>query len=557
MVTLGGTRSHKIPFLELARGLIARGHNVTFINAFPPDSEIVGLEEVTPMNLVFYVRNYTDWDLLGIRMSGSEPVPPADVLRYAYYSCDAVLSDSETHVLMNSGRSYDLVILDGAYPECAVGLAFHFRAPFMYINTVAFYMGSVAHGGGPVPFSVTPFFARPFSDNMGFPDRALNAIYLTGIEVVHTVFIRWCLEYLMKDYFGPSMPHVFDMVKNVSFVLQNGHATVTYPRPYLPNVAEIACIHCRPAKPLPKDLEQFVSGADAGFIYVSMGSSVLTAKMPDMLRHMFIRAFAQLPYRVLWKWEAGESSISDLPDNVRLGRWLPQQDILGHHKIRAFVTHGGLLSMFETVYHAVPVVTMPVFCDHDANSAKAVIDGYALKLELQELTSDKLVWAINQVIHDSRYRDEVRKRSKLLRDQPEHPLNRAIYWTEYVLRHKGAYHLQSPAKEYGFVQYYLVDVALFCLIAGYISAKLFIKLNSIMIRLFVSHITNQQSSHEDGVTKIKSEANGFSSGSEEITLRRNGNIASNGTLLSIERTISTGEDYKNGACLANGMKHRR
>lgn len=171
-----------------------------------------------------------------------------------FQSCDAVLSDPETQMLTNSGRSYDLVILDGAYPECAVALAFHFRAPFMYtyINTVAFYMGSVAHGGGPVPFSVTPFFARPFSDNMGFPDRALNAIYLTGIEVIHTVFIRWCLEYLMKAYFGPSMPHVFDMVKNVSFILQNGHATVTYPRPYLPNVAEIACIHCRPANPLPK-----------------------------------------------------------------------------------------------------------------------------------------------------------------------------------------------------------------------------------------------------------------------------------------------------------------
>jgi hypothetical protein len=107
------------------------------------------------------------------------------------------------------------------------------------------------------------------------------------------------------------------------------------------------------------------------------------------------------------------------------------------------------------------------------------------------------------------------------------------------------------------VQYYLVDVALFCLIAGYISAKLFIKLNSIMMRLLVSHITNQQSSHEDGMTKMKSETSGFSRGSEEIILRRNGSIASNGTLLSAERTISNGEDYKTGACLANGMKHRR
>lgn len=63
---------------------------------------------------------------------------------------------------------------------------------------------------------------------------------------------------------------------------------------------------------------------------------------------------------------------------------------IGHHKLRAFVTHGGLLSMFESVYHGVPLVTMPVFCDHDVNAAKAVADGYALRLELETLTTDKL-----------------------------------------------------------------------------------------------------------------------------------------------------------------------
>lgn len=46
--------------------------------------------------------------------------------------------------------------------------------------------------------------------------------------------------------------------------------------------------------------------------------------------------------------------------------------------------------MFESVYHGVPLVTMPVFCDHDVNAAKAVADGYALRLELETLTSDKL-----------------------------------------------------------------------------------------------------------------------------------------------------------------------
>jgi hypothetical protein len=60
-----------------------------------------------------------------------------------------------------------------------------------------------------------------------------------------------------------------------------------------------------------------------------MGSSILTAKMPEVLRLIFITAFAQLPYRVLWKWEGDENSIADLPENVHLGHWLPQQDILG------------------------------------------------------------------------------------------------------------------------------------------------------------------------------------------------------------------------------------
>lgn len=63
---------------------------------------------------------------------------------------------------------------------------------------------------------------------------------------------------------------------------------------------------------------------------------------------------------------------------------------IGHRKLRAFVTHGGLLSMFESVYHGVPLVTMPVFCDHDVNAAKAVADGYALRLDLETLSSDKL-----------------------------------------------------------------------------------------------------------------------------------------------------------------------
>lgn len=85
-----------------------------------------------------------------------------------------------------------------------------------------------------------------------------------------------------------------------------------------------------PKKNIYKELEEFVMGSgESGFIYVSMGSSVKAAKMPEHLRKLFIRTFAQIPYRVIWKYDGSIADMKDLPPNVKIGTWLPQQDILG------------------------------------------------------------------------------------------------------------------------------------------------------------------------------------------------------------------------------------
>uniref|UniRef100_A0A1I8NYU4 UDP-glucuronosyltransferase n=1 Tax=Stomoxys calcitrans TaxID=35570 RepID=A0A1I8NYU4_STOCA len=457
MVTMGGTKSHKIPFWELAKGLIDRGHNITFLNGFPSDFHIDGLHEVTPSGLVEYIQNYTNWDLVGARMLGEMPISLWDGIRYAFQSCDAMLEDAETQALMN--RNFDLAILDGAYPECALGMVYQYKIPFMYINTVGFYTGSLSNSGNPGSFSVTPNFYSSFTDNMNILERAMNTAIQITSDVVHK-FVMACVYRVMKERLGNHIPHPYDISRNVSFILQNGHAVVSYPRALNPNVAEVACIHCKPAKPLPKDLEDFINSAgESGFIYVSMGSSVKAANMPITLRHLLVQTFARLPYHVLWKYEGSAAEIDDLSDNVMLSRWLPQQDILGHPRLRAFVTHGGLLSMYETVFHGVPVVTMPVFCDHDVNSAKAELDGYAIKLDLETLTAVQLYKSIMKVIHDPQYRNAARFRQRLLLDQRTTPLETSVYWTEYVLRHKGAYHLQSPARNMNWLQYYLIDVA--------------------------------------------------------------------------------------------------
>lgn len=96
-----------------------------------------------------------------------------------------MLEDAETQALMN--RSFDLAILDGAYPECALGMVYQQKIPFMYMNTVGFYTGSMAKSGNPGAFSVTPNFYSSFTDTMNIWQRAMNTGMQLFASLMHKV----------------------------------------------------------------------------------------------------------------------------------------------------------------------------------------------------------------------------------------------------------------------------------------------------------------------------------------------------------------------------------
>ncbi len=59
----------------------------------------------------------------------------------------------------------------------------------------------------------------------------------------------------------------------------------------------------------------------------------------------------------------------------------------------------------------------------------------------------------------SRYRERAQLLSQIHKDQPGHPVSRAVYWISYILRHRGAEHLRSAVYEIPTYQYFLLDVA--------------------------------------------------------------------------------------------------
>lgn len=96
-----------------------------------------------------------------------------------------MLNDAETKNLL--ARHFDLVILDGAFPECAVAMTHIYKAPFMFMNTVGFYTGSLSLAGNPSLYSTTPVFFSSFTDDMNLYQRMLNSLFTMFAFTMHRV----------------------------------------------------------------------------------------------------------------------------------------------------------------------------------------------------------------------------------------------------------------------------------------------------------------------------------------------------------------------------------
>lgn len=67
-----------------------------------------------------------------------------------------------------------------------------------------------------------------------------------------------------------------------------------------------------------------------------------------------------------------------------------------------FITHGGLLSTIEAIYHGVPLLGIPVFGDQTMNMINAVARGYAVMLEFKDLSEESFAATLKEVLYNSR-----------------------------------------------------------------------------------------------------------------------------------------------------------
>lgn len=92
------------------------------------------------------------------------------------------------------------------------------------------------------------------------------------------------------------------------------------------------------------------------------------------------------------------------------------------------------------------------------NCQRAVSAGVAERLNFNDLSVDKIRNTVFKVLQTPSYKENMMRRSKIFRDQETNPLDRALWWIEYALRHPNVATMKSPTIELGAIRANLWDV---------------------------------------------------------------------------------------------------
>lgn len=137
-----------------------------------------------------------------------------------------------------------------------------------------------------------------------------------------------------------------------------------------------------------------------GVVYFSFGSNIKITNLGAEKMNIIRTTLATLPYKVLLKFE--DDSMSDKPDNVKISKWLPQQDVLGHPNVKLFITHGGLQSLEESIENKVPLLIIPFLNDQFAIAKRLTKLGIGLHLDYNTLSSSEFKAAILDIMQKPR-----------------------------------------------------------------------------------------------------------------------------------------------------------
>jgi hypothetical protein len=235
------------------------------------------------------------------------------------------LANQNVQRLMNSGEEFDVIIVEHFLNDALVGLGHHFKAPVVLLSSVISSVMNNYIFANPAPASYVPSKGGVVTKHMNFWQRLQNLLTVCFFNLIMEFHHLPTQREIFKKYISKDVD-LDDVLYNTSLMLTNSHVSVSDAVPLVPSVIEIGGFHVNPSKKLPANLQNYLDEAEEGVVLFSLGSTLKSKDLTPRVIDSMLKAFSKIKQKVLWKFEA---DLSELPENVKIMKWLPQQDILG------------------------------------------------------------------------------------------------------------------------------------------------------------------------------------------------------------------------------------
>ncbi|GAB6022488.1 hypothetical protein CHUAL_006595 [Chamberlinius hualienensis] len=326
-----GSKSHKNVFDPVAEELAKRGHKVSLFSPIETKDKTPGVTNVLAKK---WLEASSKHDFSFFQGTMNDASALSEMFSMVYEVVENSFTEPFIEDIIKEPRDpvtnkpkFDVVIIDAVFNDFALSLGHHMGVPTMIFSPSMAFHHHAWNLNVPYPLSYIPSLFADFPEPMNFYQRAVSTFSQLFFLGLINCFLLPNVDVLVKKYI-PNSPPLIELDRNVSFMLTNSLPTLHTRKPSMPYTAEVGGLNCKPAQPLPKDLEEFMTSAGKdGVIYFSLGSVTKGESMPLDMRAKVIDVFSKLPQKILWKYE---KDIPSLPSNIKLVQWAPQQDLLGN-----------------------------------------------------------------------------------------------------------------------------------------------------------------------------------------------------------------------------------
>lgn len=257
VVSFISTKSHKLTYMPLVEELGKRGHNITVLTPIKASKEAKNIKEILTMdgeNLQEKLMKEQNLDLFKMKEENKQ-MNPFSMFHWFDGVCRDTYDLPQVRAIME--ESFDLILMQPMFNDCALGLVYRLGAPLVLFSPVSVAGFLVDKIGLHFPSSVVPNLLLDLPMEMDFYQRFLNFGFDVLLGVTIKFYYQPAIHAIFRDKVGDDVPTVNEILANTSLILSNGHFSLQGHKPLTPDVVEVGGLHSRPAKPLPKVRQHF------------------------------------------------------------------------------------------------------------------------------------------------------------------------------------------------------------------------------------------------------------------------------------------------------------